>query len=144
MRSFRQPARGLARLSWAAPLLCACPQLLDDDLGLRGPRQGGSGGGADASPGGASSGGAGGGGAGAGALTLGPGGAGGTTTPPDLRDASTDTPARDGGAKEPDFRSQYEDDPPFQGRMLDFRVYSAALTAQHIQARFAAGSDAEW
>jgi hypothetical protein len=38
-------------------------------------------------------------------------------------------------------RSQHIEDPPFQGRILDFRVYSAALDAALIQASFAAGPD---
>jgi hypothetical protein len=41
-------------------------------------------------------------------------------------------------------RSQHAEDPPFQGRILDFRVYSAALDAPLIQASFAAGPDAVW
>jgi Concanavalin A-like lectin/glucanases superfamily len=41
-------------------------------------------------------------------------------------------------------RSQYADNPSFQGRILDFRIYSAALAAPHIQASLAAGPDADW
>jgi hypothetical protein len=38
-------------------------------------------------------------------------------------------------------RSQHVEDPPFQGKILDFRVYSSALSATLIQASFAAGPD---
>ncbi|MEO8179524.1 MAG: LamG-like jellyroll fold domain-containing protein [Deltaproteobacteria bacterium] len=41
-------------------------------------------------------------------------------------------------------RSQHIEDPPFQGRILDFRIYSAALSASLIQASFVAGPDADW
>jgi hypothetical protein len=41
-------------------------------------------------------------------------------------------------------RSQHVEDPPFQGKILDFRVYSAALGATLIQASFAAGPEAAW
>jgi hypothetical protein len=41
-------------------------------------------------------------------------------------------------------RSQHIEDPPFAGKILDFRVYSAALQADWIQASFAAGPDADW
>jgi len=41
-------------------------------------------------------------------------------------------------------RSQYADNPSFQGRLLDVRVYAAALASPHVQASFAAGADADW
>lgn len=40
-------------------------------------------------------------------------------------------------------RSQYTD-PPFKGRIFDFRIYSAALTQPLIQASYSAGADADW
>ncbi len=40
-------------------------------------------------------------------------------------------------------RSQYEGDPSFAGRMLDFRIYSAALSPALIAASLALGPDAE-
>ena len=40
-------------------------------------------------------------------------------------------------------RSQHIEDPPFQGRLLDFRIYSAALGETQVQASFAAGPNAE-
>ena len=41
-------------------------------------------------------------------------------------------------------RSNHVEDPPFKGKILDFRVYSAALRAEWIQASFDAGPDADW
>jgi hypothetical protein len=41
-------------------------------------------------------------------------------------------------------RSQHVEDPPFAGKILDFRVYSAALQADWIRASYAAGPDADW
>jgi hypothetical protein len=41
-------------------------------------------------------------------------------------------------------RSQHIEDPPFQGRILDFRIYSAALDRAQVQASFSAGPDADW
>jgi hypothetical protein len=41
-------------------------------------------------------------------------------------------------------RSQHVEDPPFKGRILDFRIYSAPLAAALVQASFAAGPDANW
>ncbi len=41
-------------------------------------------------------------------------------------------------------RSNYTGNAAFQGRMLDFRVYSTALTPTLISASFAAGADADW
>jgi hypothetical protein len=41
-------------------------------------------------------------------------------------------------------RSQHVEDPPFKGRILDFRIYSAPLAAGLVQASFAAGPDAAW
>ena len=41
-------------------------------------------------------------------------------------------------------RSNHIEDPPFKGKILDFRVYSAALRAEWIQASFDAGPDADW
>lgn len=41
-------------------------------------------------------------------------------------------------------RSQYTGNPPFKGRMFDFRIYSSALTSAQIQASYAAGADADW
>jgi Concanavalin A-like lectin/glucanases superfamily len=41
-------------------------------------------------------------------------------------------------------RSQYDGDPSFQGQILDFRIYSAALSSELIQASHAAGPDADW
>jgi uncharacterized protein len=41
-------------------------------------------------------------------------------------------------------RSQYTGDPPFQGRILDFRIYSSALTPTLLQASLNAGPDADW
>lgn len=38
-------------------------------------------------------------------------------------------------------RSQHVEDPPFQGRILDFRIYDTALDATLIQGSFAAGPD---
>jgi hypothetical protein len=35
-------------------------------------------------------------------------------------------------------------DPPFKGRIFDFRIYSAALDSAQIQASYAAGADADW
>jgi hypothetical protein len=40
-------------------------------------------------------------------------------------------------------RSQYTGDPPFQGQILDFRIYSAALTTAQIQTSHTAGPDAD-
>ncbi|HKO89979.1 MAG TPA: LamG-like jellyroll fold domain-containing protein [Polyangiaceae bacterium] len=40
-------------------------------------------------------------------------------------------------------RSQHIEDPTFQGRILDFRIYSAALAAELIRASFSAGPDAD-
>jgi len=39
-------------------------------------------------------------------------------------------------------RSQYTADPEFGGTFLEFRIYSAALSQEQIQASYAAGSDA--
>ena len=41
-------------------------------------------------------------------------------------------------------RSQHIEDPPFVGKILDFRVYSAALAPDGIRASYAAGPDADW
>lgn len=41
-------------------------------------------------------------------------------------------------------RSQHVEDPPFKGRILDFRIYSAPLAAALVQASFVAGPDADW
>lgn len=41
-------------------------------------------------------------------------------------------------------RSQHAEDPPFVGKILDFRVYSVALHADWIKASFSAGPDADW
>jgi hypothetical protein len=41
-------------------------------------------------------------------------------------------------------RSQHIEDPPFVGKILDFRVYSAALSAGPIKASFDGGADADW
>ncbi|HVZ36028.1 MAG TPA: LamG-like jellyroll fold domain-containing protein, partial [Polyangiaceae bacterium] len=41
-------------------------------------------------------------------------------------------------------RSQHIEDPPFVGKILDFRVYSAALSAGPIKASFDGGPDADW
>ena len=41
-------------------------------------------------------------------------------------------------------RSQHIEDPPFQGRILDFRIYDAALSATQVQASFADGPDSDW
>ena len=40
-------------------------------------------------------------------------------------------------------RSQYTD-PPFKGRIFDFRIYSTALSATLVETSFTAGADAEW
>jgi hypothetical protein len=41
-------------------------------------------------------------------------------------------------------RSQHSEDPPFAGKILDFRVYSSALHADWIEASYVAGPDADW
>jgi hypothetical protein len=41
-------------------------------------------------------------------------------------------------------RSQHIEDPPFVGKILDFRVYSTALHDDWIRASYTAGPDAEW
>jgi hypothetical protein len=41
-------------------------------------------------------------------------------------------------------RSQHSEDPPFQGRILDFRIYATALGATQVKASFDAGPDADW
>ena len=41
-------------------------------------------------------------------------------------------------------RSHHSEDPPFVGRILDFRVYSAALQADWVRASYTAGPDADW
>jgi hypothetical protein len=41
-------------------------------------------------------------------------------------------------------RSQHIEDPPFKGRILDFRVYAAALDESLVEASFNAGPDADW
>ena len=40
-------------------------------------------------------------------------------------------------------RSQYDGDPAFQGRILDFRIYAAALTQAQIQLSFDRGPDGD-
>jgi hypothetical protein len=40
-------------------------------------------------------------------------------------------------------RSQYSEDPEFQGEILDFRIYSAALSEQQIGLSFSLGADAD-
>jgi len=41
-------------------------------------------------------------------------------------------------------RSQHIEDPSFAGKILDFRIYSAALHADWIKGSYTAGPDADW